>query len=200
MPDHASDQPPLIGDRISVVGTSSNGKSTLAQQLAELIDGTYIELDALHWLPDWQESTTEDFQVKVTAAINTAPRWAVAGNYNGKGIPDIVLAQADTWIWIDLGFRVSFTRLLRRTWRRWRDQELLWGNNRERFWEHFKLWSNDSLPGFVLRNYRASRRRQADRFADPRWTHLQRHHLRSPAEVARFLDQVEAERAARDRT
>lgn len=197
MPDDApnpgSDPPRLIGERISVVGTSSNGKSTLAAQLAELIDGTYVELDALHWLPEWQETPAEEFQAKVIAALDAAPRWAVAGNYNGKGIPDIVLPRADTWIWLDLGFRTSFSRMLKRTWRRYRDQELLWGTNRENFWEHFKLWSNDSLPGFILRNYRASQRRQAARFAAPTYPHLKRHHLRSPAEVTRFLEQVESE-------
>jgi len=186
----------LIGERISVVGTSGNGKSTFAEQLATLIGATYIELDALFWLPDWEESTTEDFQAKVTAALDAAPRWALAGNYNSKGIPDIVLPRADTLIWLDLPFRTSFRRMLHRTWRRWRNDEVLWDINRERFWEHFKLWSNDSLPGYVLRNYRRTRRRQADRFADPTRNHLRKHHLRSPAEVARFLDQVQAELAA----
>ena len=192
MPEHA---PPLIGDRISVIGTSSTGKSTLAEHLATLIDGAYIELDALFWLPGWQESTAEDFQTKVRAATTASPRWAVSGNYFSKGIPEITWAEGDTIIWIDLPFRTLFPRLLRRTYRRWRDNELLWGTNRENVWEHFKLWSNDSLPGYVIRNHRRGRRRQAERFADPRWSHLQRHHLRSPAEVTQFLDQVERERA-----
>jgi adenylate kinase family enzyme len=190
--------PRLIGERISVVGTSSTGKSTLAERLANLIDGAYIELDALFWLPEWQESTTEDFRAKVRTAIDASPRWAVSGNYFSRGIPDITWAEGDTVIWLDLPFRTSFPRLLRRTYKRWRDDELLWGTNRERFWDHAKLWSNDSLPGYVIRNYHRSRGKYAAMFDAPRWSHLQRHHLRSPAEVARFLEQVEAEVAARN--
>ena len=193
MPEPTPEQPRLIGDRISVVGVSSTGKSTLAHQLATLISGDFVELDALFWLPEWHESTTEDFRAKVTAALDAAPRWAVAGNYNSKGIPDIVLSRADTWIWLDLPLRTSFPRLLRRTYRRWRDNELLWDTNRENPWDHLKLWSNDSLPGYVLRNYRRTRRLQSRRFADPRWQHLTRHHFRSPSEVTQFLDQVERE-------
>ncbi len=198
MPDHAPPQgvtpPRLVGERISVIGASSVGKSTLAEHLANLIDGNYIELDALFWLPEWQQSTTEDFQAKVHAAIAEKPRWATSGNYFSKGIPEITWKEADTVIWLDLPFRTLFPRLLRRTWRRWRDDELLWGTNRESIWGHFKLWSDDSLPGYVLRNHRRGRGKWAAMFADPRWNHLQRHHLRSPAEVARFLEQVEQER------
>jgi len=194
-PDQASDEPRLIGERIVVIGTSSTGKSTLAEQLATLIDGTFIELDALFWLPEWQESTPEDFRAKVRAAIDASPRWTTAGNYFSKGTPEITWAAADTIIWLDLPFRTSFPRLLRRTWRRYRDQELLWGTNREKFWEHFKLWSNDSLPGFVLRNYRHSRTKFRTQLADPRNRHLRLHHLRTPAEVTAFLEQVEHELA-----
>ena len=195
MPAPAFDESRLIGERIVVIGTSSTGKSTLAQHLAKLIDGAYIELDALFWLPEWQESTPDDFRAKVRAAVDASPRWAVSGNYFSKGIPDITWAEGDTVIWLDLPFRTSFPRLLRRTYKRWRDDELLWGTNRERIWDHFKLWSNDSLPGFVLRNYRTSRTKFLTQLADPRYHHLKRHHLRSPAEVTQFLDQVQQERA-----
>ena len=196
MPEPAPEPSPLIGERISVIGTSSTGKSTLGEHLANLIDGVHIELDALFWLPEWQESTHEDFQAKVRAATTASPRWAVSGNYFSKGIPEITWAEGDTIIWLDLPFRTLFPRLLRRTWLRWRDDELLWGTNRENPWDHLKLWSNDSLPGYVLRNHRRGRKRFADMFADPRWSHLQRHQLRTPAEVARFLEQVEAQHAS----
>jgi len=184
---------PLIGERILVVGVSSTGKSTLAEHLADLVGGAFVELDALFWLPQWREPRTEDFQTKVIAALDGADRWAVAGNYNSRGIPDIVLPRADTLIWIDLPLRTTMPRLIRRTWRRWRNRELLWGTNREVITEHLKVWSNDSLVGYSLRHNRETRRRQTARFADPRWRHLRRHRLRSPSEVTRFLDQVERE-------
>jgi adenylate kinase family enzyme len=195
--DEGAPNTPLIGERISVVGVSSTGKSTLAEQLADLVGGAFVELDALFWLPQRQESTAEDFQAKVTSALDVADRWAVAGTYTSRGIPDIVLPRADTLIWLDLPLRTTMPRLIRRTWRRWRDNELLWGTNRERITEHLKLWSNDSLVGYSLRHNRETRRRQAARFADPRWQHLKRHRLRSAAEVRQFLSRVEREAALR---
>ena len=50
MVDAASNDRSLIGERISVIGGSCSGKSTFAEHLAGLIDGTYVELDALYWL------------------------------------------------------------------------------------------------------------------------------------------------------
>lgn len=41
--------------KINVVGTSGAGKSTLARRLSEALSLPYIEMDALLWLPDWQE-------------------------------------------------------------------------------------------------------------------------------------------------
>jgi hypothetical protein len=195
MPEHDPNAPPAIGERISIIGTSSTGKCTIARHLATLIGGTHIELDALFWLPDWQESSTEDFQAKVRAATTASPRWTVSGNYFSHGILEIIWANGDTVIWLDLPLRSSFPRLLHRIWRRWRDDELLWGTSRENIWNHFKLWSNDSLPGYVLRNHRRGRHHHAAIFHDPHWQHLRRHRLRSPSEVTRFLDQVEREAA-----
>ena len=192
MSDAASNEP-LVGERISVVGISSTGKSTLAEHLAKLVDGAFVELDALFWLPGWQEFATENFQAKMTDALDAALRWSAAGNYNSQGIPDIILPRADTLIWLDLPIRTTMPRLIRRTWNRWRDCELLWSTNRESVTDHLKIWSDDSLVGYSLRHNREARRRQSARFAVPRWQHLQRHHLRSASEVARFLDQVERE-------
>lgn len=193
MPELSNTGTPLIGERIVVVGSSSTGKSTFAEQLAFLIDGNHIELDALFWLPNWQTPEIEDFRAKITAAVEQGPRWITSGNYTARGAPEIAWAQGDTVIWLDLPLRTTLPRLLRRVWRRWRDKELLWGTNRERFWAHFKLWSEDSLVGLAIRRHRRNRRHFIEMLADPRYPHLRRHHLRSPAEIARFLEQVEQE-------
>lgn len=39
--------------RIVIIGTTSSGKSTLAEKLAQTLGLDFIELDALHWEPDW---------------------------------------------------------------------------------------------------------------------------------------------------
>ncbi len=39
--------------RIVVIGTSGSGKTTLARELAGRLNVPHIELDALHWKPNW---------------------------------------------------------------------------------------------------------------------------------------------------
>ena len=39
--------------KLVVIGTTSSGKSTLAEQLADKLGLDFIELDALNWGPNW---------------------------------------------------------------------------------------------------------------------------------------------------
>ncbi len=48
--------------RVVVIGVTSSGKSTLAETLARRFDMDFIELDALHWEPNWQEASLEIFR------------------------------------------------------------------------------------------------------------------------------------------
>ncbi|CAN5189408.1 hypothetical protein BH11ACT5_BH11ACT5_21610 [soil metagenome] len=43
----------------------------------------------------------------------------------------MLAARADTLVWLDYPFRVSFGRVARRTWRRARTREVLWNGNTE---------------------------------------------------------------------
>jgi len=45
--------------RINVVGTSGSGKTTVARRAAEALGVPFVELDALHWEPGWQEAPDE---------------------------------------------------------------------------------------------------------------------------------------------
>ncbi len=60
--------PGSLGHRIVVVGPSCSGKSTLASQLAALSGASFIELDALFWKPNWQESDPEEFRMRLVEA------------------------------------------------------------------------------------------------------------------------------------
>jgi adenylate kinase family enzyme len=51
--------------RVSVVGTSGCGKTTFARRLAQIIGCEFIELDAIHWLPNWKVPTIEVFHERV---------------------------------------------------------------------------------------------------------------------------------------
>ena len=49
-----------IGRRIHVASNSAAGKSTLAEQLAQMIGAAFVELDALNWLPNWHGLNEHD--------------------------------------------------------------------------------------------------------------------------------------------
>jgi adenylate kinase family enzyme len=150
-----------VPSRIAVVGGSGSGKTTVAQRLAELHDLPYVELDALHWGPNWTPCPRDEFRARVESAIS-GDAWVVDGGYYGM-LGDLVLERADLVVWLDLPLRVTLPRLWSRTRCRRREQTELWGGNRET-WRDV-LFSRDSLFVYTLRTHLGKRRRYAQRLA-----------------------------------
>jgi adenylate kinase family enzyme len=150
-----------VPPRIAVVGTTCSGKTTVAKRLAEQHGVPHVELDALHWGPDWSEPTGEDFRRRVEEALAT-DGWVVDGGYHGK-LGDLVLEQADLIVWLDPPLPAILARLWTRTLRRIRGGEELWGGNRET-WRGAFL-SRDSLFLWALKTHRPRRKRYEERLA-----------------------------------
>jgi adenylate kinase family enzyme len=171
-----------LGRHVLVVGTTGSGKTTVAAALADALGVPHVELDALHWEPNWQEAETAVFQDRVRAALDAAPDgWVVDGNYFTKVEP--ITAGADTLVFLDLPLPLILARVLRRTVRRWRTREELWSGNREHL---HTLLTRDSLLLWALRSHRRNRRRFRERI-DHAGPGLVAVRLRSPREVQRFL-------------
>ena len=174
-----------IGGRVIVIGSSGSGKSTLGEALARRLGAPFVELDALNWEPGWVEAPTDTLRARVRDAT-AGDSWIVAGNYTTK-TQDLTWPRAEAIVFLDYPLRLILWRLLRRSWRRWRTHELLWGTNTESFWKHFTSW-NDSLLVWALRTHGRHRRRWPGFLADPRWSHIRFVRLRSPRETARWLE------------
>jgi adenylate kinase family enzyme len=170
--------------RIVVVGTTSSGKSTLAGQLAEKIGGDFIDLDALHWEPNWVGAKPEVFRERVETAIRSQI-WVVAGNYHV--VRDVIWQRAEAVIWLDYPFHIVFWRMLKRTIRRAVTQEELWNGNRESFWKHLMLWSDESLFNWLFKTYWRRKREYPKLFALPENAHLQVIHFKHPKETEHWL-------------
>ena len=125
--------------------------------------------------------------VRLVEQATDPERWVVAGNCETR-LQALTWDLADQVIWLDYPLRVSFWRLLRRTLRRWRDDELLWGTNRESLWEH--LFIRRSLLLWSLTSFRRVRRRNAARMSDPRWRHVDIRRMRSQKETDSRLNLV----------
>lgn len=179
-----TDLSPIRPRRINVRGASGVGKSTLSAALAEQLELPYVELDALHHGPNWSEPTIEEFRARVCTAMEAAPEgWVIDGSYDSK-LGDMVVAAADTLVWLDLPLRITFPRLWRRTMYRLRHEVELWNGNRETWRDQFA--SRESIFLWTIRAHRRHQREWPSRFA---------HHpglvrLRSDAEVRRWLAEL----------
>ena len=185
----------LFGTRIVICGDSCSGKSTLAQRLARTLDAPFVELDALHWRkPNWVPATDDE----LTAAIHEAThgdRWVVAGNY--LRVARVALwPRATALIWLDLPLRIVLPRIVRRSWRRWRNHELLWGVNYEDPWQHLRLWeTNRNLFTYTVTTHRGRQREFLEAIIDPRFAHLRFVRLRSTREIDAFAQQFQQVRS-----
>src|SRR5207248_4287543 len=90
--------------RVSVIGGSSTGKTTVSRELARRLGVPHVELDALHHDAAWQEAPAEVLRERVDAALAAAPDgWVVDGNYHGK-LGRSVLERADTVVFLDMPY------------------------------------------------------------------------------------------------
>jgi adenylate kinase family enzyme len=169
--------------RINVKGISGSGKTTFARELARRLALPYLELDALNHRPNWQEATDEELRASVRDFMRASPGgWVIDGNYERK-LGDLVLAAADTAVWLDPPLLVALRRLRRRTAARIRNDEALWSGNRES-WRN-ALWGRESLFVWTIRSWIRHRREWPRRLATYRNLHVIR--LRSAAEADDWL-------------
>ena len=171
-----------LGTRISMVG--GGGKSTLARALSVSTGLPFIELDAIHWLPNWGERTDEEMRVETERAMAGAPTgWIIDGHYWSQ-IGDLVLRQADIVLWVDMPWRVLLWRTIKRSAQRAWDKQQICGENTESWGQFF---STRSLWWFHLRNRARYNSREA-RLAEllPSDTPVIR--LTTPAELNRFYE------------
>jgi adenylate kinase family enzyme len=172
--------------RIAIVGTTGSGKTTLGERLAERLGYPLIDLDAIHWGPDWTPAPRDEFRERIAAALSE-PAWITAGNYNKAR--DIVWGRADTLIWLDYPLGVSLLRLFRRTVGRIVTREELWAGNRETWRGQFA--SRDSLFVWAVRSHKRHRVQWTSDLTQPEYAHLEVLRFRRPSETEAWLRELE---------
>lgn len=173
--------------RVVVVGTSGVGKTTLAGELARLLDAPHIELDAYRHGPNWTETPDDIFRQRISDEL-TRQDWVVDGNYSIAR--DIIWARATAIVWLDYPIYVAFTRLLRRTVTRHINRTELWNGNREDL--KGVLFARDSLFVWAFRRHWSRRKSYPIAFARPEYAHLEVLRFRSPRATRRWLTSLSA--------
>lgn len=172
-----------------VFGLGGSGKSTLARQLGAKLKLYYFGTDDLYWNPGWVGTPTEEFRRKIEEAT-LGDRWVTEGNYSQ--VRDIYLSRADTVIWLDYSFPLTYYRLLRRTLSRILDRQPICNGNYETWRGAF--WSKDSILLYVLKVRWRMWRNKTD--YTERWrnySHLQVLRFRAPKQTQQWLERLEAQ-------
>jgi adenylate kinase family enzyme len=135
--------------RISIVGVSCAGKSSLAKLISDKIDIPYIEQDQLFWYAGWKITSEEQFQKKVSEQI-TKESWVICGNFRETRTQ--VFDRATHIIWLNYPFSIVLKRAMKRTFIRvFKKQECCNGN-----YETFKhaYLSKNSIFYWILKTYK----------------------------------------------
>ncbi len=175
--------------RVSVVGISGTGKTTVGRAIAETLDVPFVELDGIHHQPGWTELSAGEFQAQVQPIV-AGNAWVIDGNYTSKGVQDLVWPRADTVVWLDLTRAEAMRRVIRRTIRRAATREELWNGNVEPWNNFFDPRPEKNIIAWTWTRHPTTREKYQARIDDPRWSHLEFIRLRSPAEVDAFLEQL----------
>lgn len=173
--------------KFNVVGTSGSGKSTLSKKLAQKINGRYIGLDELNWLPNWQSCNDEELFKKLKEELN-CDAWVVDGNYNRTA--EIKWKEVEAIVWIDLPFWLTFYQAVTRALKRTLSGKELWPGtgNVETFSRTFL--SRDSILLWTISSYRRVKKRYLKLMENPIKDDVKFYRLRSRREVKAFIESI----------
>ncbi len=139
--------------RICIIGTSCSGKTTLAAEISRRCGIPHIELDALHWKPNWEQRDSDEFCELVRDAAS-ADSWVTDGNYSV--VRQALWPRATTIVWLNYPFPLVMYRALTRTVHRVVTRKKLYADNVETFRKSFL--SRESILLWVLQTHLKKRK------------------------------------------
>ncbi len=170
--------------KILVVGTSGSGKSTLARQLSKRLNLRDIELDALFWKKNWQQSDQQEFRQKIQNALHGDSGFIIHGNY-GK-VRDLTWGNAELVIWLDYSRPLVMWRVLKRSLRRILKNEVLWAGNTESFKKTFL--TKDSIILWAWQTYNLRRQQYKELMTSSEYSHIKVLRFTKPSQVEKFIN------------
>jgi adenylate kinase family enzyme len=177
--------------RVSVIGISGSGKTTVAERLAGILRCPHIELDAICRQAGWRSLDDAKFRAILDESTK-GESWVVDGSYRDWVVEGPVWRQADTVVWVRLPKLTTLHQLLARSGRRVLCRQTLqnfWKGNSERLRDLLSFNAKRSIAD-VWTSYDAQDRQFANYLKDPRFAHINFVVLSSRAEVAAWLNAI----------
>ncbi len=162
--------------KVLVIGPGGAGKSTLANQLGELLHIEVLHLDKFYWQSGWVEMSKPEW-LKTVEKLIRRDAWIMDGNYSGT--LDIRFKACDTVIFLDMARTLCLWRVLKRDlmYRKQSRPDMAQGCP-ERLTMEFTLW---------IWNYSSRTRPKIVRMLESNANEKRIVWLRSQSEVERFL-------------
>ena len=141
--------------KILITGTTCTGKTTLGKRLSKQTKIAQIDLDDIHFLPNWVEKDPDIFVNDVNTELENHSSWIVTGSYQSL-LKDTVWQEATLIVWLDYPLHLILRRYFKRTYRRVFLKEKCCGENYETLGRTF---SKESLFLWIFKSYWHKKRR-----------------------------------------
>jgi adenylate kinase family enzyme len=165
--------------RILIIGVSGAGKTTLAEDIAHLLNLRFLATDSLYWKEDWQPVPIEHVMRLVEEHISQ-DRWVLDGNFEEQR--HTIWPRSDTIIWLDYNLPLVLYRVTLRNVRWLLKGTVDWSGNRMTFRQLISSLRHS------LRSYSRKKRLYAAFLRDLSGVTILRFH--SPHETTKWLNNL----------
>ena len=150
--------------KITVIGYTGSGKSSLAIRLAELYNCPLMHLDKVHFNADWQRRDRQQAYAEIDRFCDL-PDWVIEGNYFSLGM-DRRFAEADRILFLNCNRFRCLVQALARAYRfRGRQRDDLADGCHDRITPSFLAWILfNGRSGKWLEKYRSIERQYSEKF------------------------------------
>lgn len=170
--------------RIMILGCPGSGKSTLAEKLGKKLDIEVTYTDMVRFLSGWIARDAQTISNEMQE-IQSRSHWIIDGSLSA-GLMDHRIERADTFVFLDFPRWLCMLRVIRRAITHY-------GRVRPNIPEGCKEGFNPEFFKWTWNWKHAARQKTEERLAQAKDT-TRIFRLCNPAEVAKFLDEIEKER------
>lgn len=179
--------------RLSVIGETGSGKTTLCKLISKVLELPFVELDKLEYHARENKISTSILREFVVNELD-GKTWVSECHFSRvrKMIRTIVWSQADTIVWLDYSLSLVLYRLARRAFNR-----IVYNREQKNYWKEgnrSKLALKKELGSFlnILRRYLTREEKKISKLllTEPRYAHINIVRLSSPRASYKWLSKL----------